>query len=319
MLSNIYLAVSAYLLDLMVGDPPAIPHPVVMIGKTIDWLEKWLRSKVAPGVGLLFAGGLLTVITVGTAYTVTWLAVMLLGRLAPWLGYAAGIWLISTTISTTSLYRAAKELFELLEAGNLEQARVKVGWIVGRDTQALDEGEITRATVETVAENIVDGIVAPLFYAVLGGAPLAMAYRAINTLDSMVGYRNERYQYFGRFSARLDDVANYIPARITGLLLLVAAAIKGLNWKAGLAAIRRDAPRHPSPNSGFPESAVAGSLGVQLGGLNYYGGIASHRALMGDKNRELNREDIRQAWQLMYLTTMLFCALGLGTALALQL
>jgi adenosylcobinamide-phosphate synthase len=188
----------------------------------------------------------------------------------------------------------------------MEQARYKVGWIVGRDTASLTTAEVTRATVETVAENIVDGIISPLFYAVIGGVPLACLYRAVNTMDSMVGYKNEKYRDFGMAAARVDDVFNYIPARITGLLIVLSAALLRHNADGALQTIRRDASKHPSPNSGFSEAGVAGALGVRLGGLNYYGGVASLRAYMGEEKKELNPIHIEQTIHIMYLVTTLF-------------
>lgn len=304
------LVLGAFIIDLLVGDPRWLLHPVVVIGNGISRLEKVLRKWAAPLAGLRLSGVLLTVLIVGTAYGATFGLVWGAGRLHQWLGWVLALWIMATTIATTSLYRAAREIFDLLQAGNLEEARVKVGWIVGRDTHELDEGEIVRATVETVAENIVDGIVSPLFYGFLGGAPLAMAYRAVNTLDSMVGYKNDQYREFGWASARLDDLANFIPARITALLLLLAAAFAGFKWRDGWRILRRDAPKHPSPNSGCPESAVAGVLGVRLGGLNYYGGQPSFRAYMGESLRPLEAEDIRRSWRLMYGTAVLAVALG---------
>ena len=187
----------------------------------------------------------------------------------------------------------------------MEQARFKVGWIVGRDTQRLDEREVTRATVETVAENIVDGIISPLVYFAIGGAPLAFLYRAVNTLDSMVGYKNDKYLYFGRVAARVDDVFNYVPARLTGVLLVIAAFLLGYNAKGAAKMIWRDAAKHPSPNSGIAEAGVAGALGVRLGGLNYYGGVASQRAYMGDEVNRLSAVYIQKTVYMMYVATVI--------------
>jgi adenosylcobinamide-phosphate synthase len=190
----------------------------------------------------------------------------------------------------------------------MEQARYKVGWIVGRDTANLNTAEVTRATVETVAENIVDGIISPLFYAVLGGVPLAFLYRAVNTMDSMIGYKNEKYQDFGMVAARVDDVFNYIPARITGLYIILAAALLKKDVKGAFQAIKRDAVKHPSPNSGFSEAGVAGALGIRLGGLNYYGGVPSLRAYMGVAKCQLTPIYIEHTIQIMYMVTILFVA-----------
>jgi len=183
--------------------------------------------------------------------------------------------------------------------------------IVGRDTGRMDAEEITRATVETVAENTVDGITAPLFYAFLGGAPLAMAYRAVNTLDSMVGYKNDCYLYFGRAAARFDDFVNYLPARLTGMLLVIAAFILRLNARRVWTVVRRDAPGHPSPNSGIPEAAVAGALGVRLGGWNSYQGSLSFRPYLGEAIVPLQADHIRQVVRVMYVTAALALSSGI--------
>ena len=218
-----------------------------------------------------------------------------------WLGYLVSTWFISTTIAIKGLKDAAYLVYNPLRAGNLADARKYTGYIVGRDTDALDEEELTRAVVETVAENIVDAVIAPLFYALIGGAPLAMLYRASNTLDSMVGYRNDRYRHFGWASARWDDAMNWIPARLTGLLLILVALLQpGLSAKRAAAAIRRFAHLHPSPNSGIPESAVAGALGIELGGLNVYGGAASERARLGWPLRPRTQQDIVYAVRMLY-------------------
>lgn len=304
------LVLLAFLTDLAVGDPRWLPHPVVLMGKAIDFLEKVMRCLARSPGALLAAGTVLAVLLVGGSWLITYFGLLWAYKVNVWLGSALTVWLISTTIAARGLAGAATEIYLLLKAGDLTAARRKVGWIVGRDTGSLDFRGVTRATVETVAENIVDGIIAPLFYAMLGGAPLAMAYRAVNTLDSMVGYKNERYLYFGRASARLDDLANYIPARLTGLLLLGAALLMNLNYRRAYTTLRKDAPGHPSPNSGIPESTVAGALGVRLGGLNYYHGQESFRAYMGEETTPLVPEHINQTVRLMYAAS--FLAVGLS-------
>lgn len=301
---------AAYLLDLLIGDPGKIPHPVVIIGKGIDVAEKWLRRRVAPLIGLKAAGVILTCLIVSLTYGIMWVIAAGAARINVWLGLAVSIWFISTTLAVRGLGDAAMEIFSLLREGNIVEARRKVGWIVGRDTGHLDEGEITRATVETVAENIVDGIISPLCFAFIGGAPLAMAYKAVNTLDSMVGYKNDKYREFGWASARFDDLCNYIPARLTGFLLLLTFGLLGKPVGQVLRVIRRDAPRHPSPNSGIPEAAVAGALGIRLGGVNFYGGVESFRAHMGDPRVALGMEHIRNTVRIMRVTSGLTVVLG---------
>lgn len=298
----------AFLVDLAVGDPPRLPHPVIIIGKTISGLERVLYAPGTPG-GIL-CGGLTALAVVGTAYAATAALLFFLNWVHPWLALAAEIWLISTTLAARGLARAAGDVLRPLAAGDLHLARRMVGRIVGREIGSMDSREATRATVETVAENTVDGVIAPLLYAFIGGAPLAMAYRAVNTLDSMLGYRSERYIYFGRFSARLDDAANYLPARIGGLMLLAAAWITGRNARGALMAVIRDARMHPSPNSGIPEAAVAGALGVRLGGRNVYGGRESFRHYLGDNVYPLSPDHIRQSVDLMYMSSFLTAAAG---------
>jgi adenosylcobinamide-phosphate synthase len=215
-----------------------------------------------------------------------------------------------STISIRSLDRAAREILGLLRRGDLATARRRLSLIVGRDTERLGAAEITRATVETVAESISDGVIAPLFYFLLGGAPLACAYRAVNTLDSMVGYRSERYRDFGMAAARLDDVANFLPARLTALLLVGSALLLGLDWRQAWRIAWRDGARHPSPNSGYTEAAVAGALGVQLGGLNYYQGQPSLRPRLGEPATALEPGHIAGAIRMLYGAVAIFLFLA---------
>lgn len=306
----------AFLVDLAAGDPPRLPHPVIMIGKMISILERALYS---PEKGRGMAGGtVMAVVVVGTAYAATAALLYALQAIHPWLAAAAEIWIISSTLAARGLARAAGDVLAPLAAGDIDGARAMVGRIVGRETSSMDSREVTRAAVETVAENTVDGVIAPLLYALIGGAPLAVAYKAVNTLDSMVGYRSERYLYFGRFSARLDDAANYIPARIGGLMLLAAAWITGRRAGGALRTVIRDARRHPSPNSGIPEAAVAGALGVRLGGRNAYGGRESFRSYMGDDLFPLGPAHIRQAVDLMYMGSFLTVVAGAALASLLE-
>lgn len=300
------ILLAAYVLDLIVGDPRSFPHPVVYMGKAISAIERLIRRFVSQPRSLKRAGVLLPLLVAGGAWGLTALLVGLLSWASPWLGWAAGAWLISTTIAAKGLKEAGLAVYIELRKGDLPAARRALGMIVGRDTAGLDSPEIVRGTVETVAENIVDAIISPLFFALLGGAPLAMAYRAVNTLDSMVGYKNDKYRDLGWASARLDDVANYIPARITALLLTLCAWLLRLDWRGCWRTVLRDARLHPSPNSGYPESAVAGALGIRLGGENVYHGITSFRAYMGDPLRALEPEDIIVTSRLMLLSSAIF-------------
>jgi adenosylcobinamide-phosphate synthase len=311
--------VAAYFIDRLVGDPGWLPHPVVWIGRMIGMLEKFIRKWVSSEKALKAAGVVLAMVIVGGAYLLVWGLLKLTAvYLHPWVSVGLEVWIISTTMATKGLADAGMEIYDRLKVGSLYEARRSLSMVVGRDTARLDEKEISRGAVETVAENIVDAIVSPLFYAAISGAPLAMAYRAVNTLDSMVGYKNERYLHFGWASARLDDLANYIPARMAGLILIVVCWMMKLNPRACFRVIRRDAHLHPSPNSGITESGVAGALGIQLGGTNYYQGIASERAKMGEPLRAIGADDIAKTVMLMKrvslvsLVCCLLISIGVG-------
>ena len=299
------VSVAAFILDCLIGDPRSKFHPVVLIGNLIAWLEKRFYRAEDSNMTKFSMGVLLMLLVLLISYDVAW-GVVTAAAGESWLSYGVQALLLSFTISPRSLAAAGKEIQQYLWADDLAEARKKVGWIVGRDTQSLDASEVTRATVETIAENIVDGIIAPFFFFFLGGVPLAVAYRAANTMDSMIGYKNDKYLYFGRAAARLDDVLNYIPARITGILLVLAAGILRLDMKNSWRIMRRDAAQHPSPNGGFPEAATAGALGIRLGGMNSYFGKPHFRAYMGDPLETLAAPHITGAIRLMYTATVLF-------------
>lgn len=313
-MNEAWILCAAYLIDRVVGDPRGLPHPVVIIGWWITRLERVIRSLVKREEHLKIAGLLFPLFIVTGSYAAVWLIVWGAALISPWLSFALSAWLISTTIAAKGLADAGMEIARHLVAGDLVQARRSLSMVVGRDTDRLDEPEICRGAVETVAENIVDAIVSPLIYAAIGGAPLAMAYRAANTLDSMVGYKNEKYLHLGWASARFDDVLNYIPARLTALLLVAASWLQRLDWQQCWTMIRRDAHLHPSPNSGLPEAGVAGALGVQLGGLNTYQGVPSNRAKLGNPHRPLRAGDIKSTVSLMYVVSLM--CLGVCLAIA---
>ena len=299
-LAGLGLLVAAIILDLLAGDPRRLPHPVVGIGRAITWLEA--RWNHGPAASRRRLGALMTALVVVGAYAVGWALLTLLGWLHPWLGWAAELWLLWSCLAIKGLADAGRAVAAPLAEGDLPAARRALGMIVGRDTQQLNESDIARGAVETVAENSVDGITAPLFWALIGGAPLALAYKAVNTLDSMVGYRNARYRDFGWASARLDDLANWPAARLTALAIWLSSGWLPGEWqrRGALAATWREAPRHPSPNAGWPEAMVANLLGVQLGGVNYYAGEVSHRATLGSPHRPLCAADIGAAVRLMH-------------------
>ena len=306
------IILAAVILDMVIGDPRWMPHPVVYIGRLISRGEKLIRGRTASARGLKTGGLLLVLAIVAGTYTfyagLLWLAYKIDVRL----GWVVSVYCMSQALALNSLYKHAVAAAVPLARGDLLQARAALARVVGRDTEKLEESEIVRGVVETVAENTVDGITAPLFYGFLGGPPLAMAYKAINTLDSMIGYKDERYRDLGWAGARLDDAANYIPARITGLLYLLVAPFTpgglGRVWRT----MARDAGRHLSPNSGIPESAVAGALEIQLGGVNYYRGVVSRRATMGEKKRILEIKHIYQGLYLMAAVSALMLGLGMG-------
>lgn len=313
------MLLAAIVIDWCIGDPRWPTHPVIRIGQWIRWMESKLHPAGSSGTSASqqrLRGVVLTVSTLAAAFAAVWLIQWVANAIHPWLGYAVNTWFISTTIAVKGLKDAAMKVYVPLSQGRMDEARTFTGYIVGRDTTKLDESELTRATVETVAENTVDAVVSPLVYAFAGAAPLAMLYRAANTLDSMVGYKNDTYLNFGWASARWDDVMNWIPARLTGVMLITIAAVgKGYSAARAAKAIIRFARLHPSPNSGIPESAVAGALGIELGGVNVYHGRTSERARMGWPLRERRMDDIVQTVRLLYGVSILIaggllCVLG---------
>ncbi|MBP3230712.1 MAG: cobalamin biosynthesis protein CobD [Anaerovibrio sp.] len=300
-------AILAFFIDAVMGDPRSKLHPVVLIGNLIAGIEGMLYGKEDSDRKKLVLGGILVVLVLLFTFAVV-NGIMNLVKMLDNIYVVTLIeaFFLSFTISPNSLAAAGKELYGYLVADDLDNARYKVGWIVGRDTDELTPGEVSRATIETIAENTVDGIIAPLFYFAIGGVPLAFLYRAVNTMDSMVGYKNDRYIYFGRVAARADDVLGYIPARITGLLFVVSAFILGYDGKKAWKILRRDASKHPSPNGGWAEATVAGALHIRLGGFNSYFGKVHFREYMGDPIEEIGFDHIMKTIRLMYTDTILF-------------
>jgi adenosylcobinamide-phosphate synthase len=284
------------------------------MGHAIAWYEQGVRRLVRGPVAERAAGILLAVGLPALAYGAGRLAIEWAGRVHAFGRTAAVVALAWTMLAARDLADHALAVSRSLEAGDLQGARQAVARIVGRDTDGLPEPEIVRATVETIAESASDGVIAPLLYLAVGGPPLALAYKAINTLDSMVGHRDERYRYVGWASARLDDAANWLPARLSALLLVVAAWLARRHAGGAWLVLRRDGHKHPSPNSGRPEAAMAGALGVQLGGINLYGGVPCERPRLGDPATPLGARHIADALSLMALAS----ALALGLALAVR-
>lgn len=312
---TVAMTLAAIVIDWLIGDPARLPHPVVGIGRWISFIERHLRRDGLSPRSLRLRGVLLAVSTLLVSAGLTELLVWSAKLVHPYAGYAVGTWLISTTIAVKGLKDAAMRVYEPLLQGDLASARKYTGYIVGRDTSELGEDELTRAVVETVSENIVDAFVSPLCFALLGGAPFAMLYRASNTLDSMVGYKNDKYRYFGWASARWDDVLNYVPARLTGMMIVLFALMHPkLSGVRSARSVVRFAKLHPSPNSGIPEAAVAGAIGIELGGRNVYFGVAGERARMGWPLRQRTRGDMRTAVQVLYAVSVMAAA-GLGAVL----
>jgi len=314
MIASLGLA-AAFILDLILGDPEWSFHPIRLIGRLIARLEVLLRT-VCPARMSDKTGGILLFLSVIIfTYSTVW--ALLYGAYAvnDYCGFILTSTIVFFSLSMRSLGKAAQAVRQALANNDQAGARNHLAHIVGRDTERLSREEIVRAAVETVAENTSDGIVAPLFFVLIGGAPLAMSYKAINTLDSMVGYTDEKYCNFGWASARSDDLANYLPARITGFLLVTAAFLLGNDWRNALSTMRKDGSKHASPNSGYPEAAVAGALKIQLGGTSYYRGIARTTPFLGREAATLNEQTIGDAVRMMYCAStlmFLFCLLVLG-------
>ena len=307
-----YAVLGGFVLDAVFGDPAWLPHPVVYMGKAISVLEKGLRARLPKTPeGELWGGRILAFcLPVGTL-ALTSLVCMGAAALHPLLGLAVQMFWCGQALAAKGLVQESTNVYRELIKPDLPAARTAVSRIVGRDTQALTAEGVTKAAVETVAENASDGVIAPLFYMLLGGAPLALTYKAINTMDSMVGYKNTQYLYFGRAAAKLDDIANYLPSRIAALLWVVAAALTGNDARSAWRIWRRDRRNHASPNSAQTESACAGALNVQLAGPAYYFGEYYPKPTIGDAVRPIEPEDIRRADRMMYAESLLALALGL--------
>ena len=307
-----YAVLGGFALDAIFGDPAWLPHPVVYMGKAISVLEKALRARLPQTPeGELWGGRILAFFLPAGTFALTSLVCTGAAVLHPVLGLAVQMFWCGQALAARGLVQESTNVYRELLKPDLPAARTAVSRIVGRDTQALTAEGVTKAAVETVAENASDGVIAPLFYMLLGGAPLALTYKAINTMDSMVGYKNERYLHFGRAAAKLDDVANYLPSRIAALLWIAAAALTGNDARSAWRIWRRDRRNHASPNSAQTESACAGALNVQLAGPAYYFGEYYPKPTIGDAVRPIEPEDIRRADRMMYAESLLALVLGL--------
>jgi len=304
---------AGFIVDLILGDPHSITHPVVIIGREISLLEKLLR-KVFPKTpaGERMAGGLMWIIVVSLAWLVPALLLRACAMVSPVLVYVVGTIMCWQILAAKSLKDEALKVQKALENEGLESGRRAVSMIVGRDTARLDEKGVARAAVETVAENFSDGVMAPIIYMAVGGPALGFLYKAVNTMDSMTGYIDPPYTYFGFVPAKMDDLFNWIPARVSALVMLLAGRLLGLDAKNGWRIFRRDRYNHASPNSAQTESVCAGLLGLQLAGDAWYGGVLHKKQFIGDPLREIETRDIERSCRLMYTSA----AAGLIIALA---
>lgn len=301
-----------FLLDLCFGDPRWLPHPVVWMGKGISRMEKFLRRHFPKTPKGERTAGILLAICIPLASFLISLGVLLLAyRISFWLWFVLHTFWAYQIPASRCLAAESRKVYRKLASSDLSGARTQLSWLVGRDTQSLSEEEVTKACVETVAENTSDGVTAPLFYLLIGGVPLGFLYKAVNTLDSMVGYRNETYQYFGTASAKLDDALNWLPSRICAVLMICAAWLLRLDARNAWRIFRRDRSKHLSPNSAQTESVAAGALGIQLGGTHLYFGKPVEKPTIGDARRPAEPEDILAANRLMIGTSVL-SALGFG-------
>lgn len=302
-----------FLLDCLLGDPEKMPHPVVWMGKAISRLEKCLRRRFPQtSEGELRAGMVLAVVLPLGTLLINGGLCWFFWWIHPMLGLALQAFWCWQALAMRCLAKESRNVYRCLKDQGLEAGRKAVSRIVGRDTAQLSEQGVIKAAVETVAENFSDGVIAPLLYMLIGGAPLALTYKAINTMDSMVGYKNEKYLYFGRAAAKLDDVANYVPSRIGALLWILSSTLAGGNGKNAWKIWQRDRRNHASPNSAQTESACAGSLGIQLAGPASYFGKMVDKPTIGDPEREIQREDILRANKMMILSSVVGLVVGLA-------
>jgi len=304
-----FLLVFSYIADLIFGDPEWFPHPVKGVGRLISFFDGKLRGSSSKWIERL-NGVILTIVVVGIGTSLAYLFIETARGLNSFLGSLAWIYLGYAVLSIKDLRVKAREVLKEVEKNSLNEAKKKLSKIVGRDTQDLNKDRIVAATIESVAESTNDGIIGPLFYLVLGGPVLAFAYKSINTLDSMVGYKNEKYLHFGWFSAKLDDVVNFIPARISGFLIAVSSLITGGEFKESFKMMVRDGRKHPSPNSGVPEAAMAGALGIRLGGVSTYQGKTTEAPYLGEEKRILQPFFINEALSISLTASILMVSAG---------
>ena len=315
-MSHLIALVCGYVLDALFGDPYQMPHIIRLIGTLISGAERLLRRIFPPTpLGERMAGAVLVMLVAGGCSGCTWLVLGLLSRVSPQLAWVVETFVCYQMLAAKQLRIEALRVADALENEGLVAARTTVSMIVGRDTAELDEAGVVRAAVETVAENASDGVVAPLLFMAVGGAPAGVLYKAVNTMDSMVGYKNDRYRYFGTVAARLDDLLNWVPARLTGVLMCLMAPLVGLDGAGAWRIFLRDRRKHASPNSAHPEAACAGALGVRLAGPASYFGVVHDKPYIGDDNRPIERADIGRACRLLKATSLAALVLGLALGL----
>lgn len=324
----IYAMILGFAIDLLVGDPHGLIHPVQIIGWFITKIKNGMQHMIygcsyqevkeknlpRKEKAELLSGYLLTTVIVLGTFAVVYGILFLAGKIHPYLAFALETFFIYQILATKSLKKESVKVYYKLKEGDLAGARVEISYLVGRDTMELDESEVAKADVETIAENTADGIIAPLFFIALGGAPLGFAYKAVNTLDSMVAYRNEELIHIGHASAHLDDICNFIPARIAAVLMILASAILRFDTKGAIRIFKRDRFNHLSPNSAQTEAVAAGALNIQLGGTHLYFGKPVVKPTIGDDIRPVEYEDIKRTNQMLYVSATLMLILGIAIA-----
>lgn len=310
---EIFAVLVGFMLDLLFGDPywlcKVISHPIIIIGKLISKTEKVLRKVFIGGKNSQrVAGFFLVVIVIGVSGGCCYWMLKWLYYINFWVGFCAESFLCYQLFATRSLATESKKVYTAMKKDDIEESRLYLSYIVGRDTQNLDENSIIKATVETIAENTTDGVVAPMIYMLLFGGVGGVVYKAVNTMDSMVGYKNSQYQYFGTAGARLDDILNLLPARITAFFMILASGVLGYNWKNAIKIFKRDRYNHKSPNSAQTEAVMAGAMEIQLGGNGYYFGELVVKKTIGDKISMVKKDDVITANKIMYLTSIIAMA-----------
>ncbi len=312
-MSTLLALITGYLLDLIIGDPLWLPHPVRWIGLMISGGERLGRRISCQTKRTQYLCGLLLTLLVGAvSFIIPFTVLSWANRFYPVLGFVLETLMCYQLLAVRSLKTESMKVYHELKKGDLPAARSLLSFIVGRDTENLSAEQVTKAAVETVAENLSDGVIAPMLFILIGGAPLGFLYKAVNTLDSMIGYKNEKYLYFGRFAAKLDDAVNYLPARISAYLMIIAVYLSRLDFGEAVRIYRRDRHNHTSPNSAHTEAVCAGALNVQLAGDNYYFGKLVAKPAIGDDLRSIEAEDIPRANKLLYVTSFVGLIVGVG-------